>query len=242
MLAGQVADLLLGEFDAGEVLGAADQQGIAEQQAVLGPANRDDVGVANCFRGRNAQRGNGIGEARASTWTSRSSSCAWSMNSAIAAGCHTRPFSVVWVMLTIRGCEWWTSPRRRTARSSRAGSMKPSSLGRAVSVAPDSRTGPPASSSSEWAMSLHRISCHGRTAALSAMMLAAVPVNANSTSACGESKTARRRSVARRVTGSVPYDGQGRRWRRQWLPVPSDAPGRHCRRRTRRTRHRARPS
>ena len=85
--------------------------------------------------------------------------------------------------------------------------MKPSSLGRAVSVAPDSRTGPPASSSSEWAMSLHRISCHGRTAALSAMMLAAVPVNANSTSACGESKTARRRSVARQVTGSVPYDG-----------------------------------
>jgi hypothetical protein len=62
VLAGQVADLLLGEFDAGEVLGAADQQGIAEQHAVLGAAHRDDVGVANCFRGRNAQRGNCIGE------------------------------------------------------------------------------------------------------------------------------------------------------------------------------------
>ena len=38
----------------------------------------------------------------------------------------------------------------------------------------------------------------------SAMMLAAVPVNANSTSAPGESKAAFRASAARRVTGSAP--------------------------------------
>jgi len=53
-------------------------------------------------------------------------------------------------------------------------------------------------------MSLQRISCHGRTAEASEMMLAAVPVNANSTSASGESNTARMASAARSVTGSSP--------------------------------------
>ena len=80
----------------------------------------------------------------------------------------------------------------------------PSSLGSRVSWAPDSLTGPPASSSSECATSLQRISCHGLTAAVSAMMFAAVPVNANSTSAPGEAKAALSVSAARAVMGSPP--------------------------------------
>lgn len=126
------------------------------------------------------------------------------MNSAIAGARHTRPFSVDWVIETIRGWEWCTSVRPSTRRASTSGSMRPLSLARRVSWAPESRTGPPASSTSTWAMSLQRISCQGRVAAASAMMLAAVPVNANNTSAPGQPNASRSASAARAVTASAP--------------------------------------
>ena len=139
-----------------------------------------------------------------STCTSRPRPCARPTNSAIAVALHTRPLSVDWVIDTMRGCEWCTAVRPSTRRARTCGSIRPSSLGSRVSCAPDSRTGPPASSTSTWATSLQKISCHGLVAADSAMMLAAVPVNVNSTSASGQSNALRTASAARSVTGSAP--------------------------------------
>ena len=51
VLARQVADLLLHEVDSVEVLGPAHQDGVAEQHAVLGAADGDDVGVADGLPG-----------------------------------------------------------------------------------------------------------------------------------------------------------------------------------------------
>ena len=65
VFARQVADLLLHEVDSAEVLGTTDQDGVAEQHAVLGAAHGDDVRVADRLGRRDTERGNGIGDPRA---------------------------------------------------------------------------------------------------------------------------------------------------------------------------------
>ena len=57
-----MSDLLLHEPDSVEVLGPADQDGVAEQHAVLGAADGDDVGVADRVLGVDVQRGDGVGD------------------------------------------------------------------------------------------------------------------------------------------------------------------------------------
>ena len=100
-----------------------------------------------------------------STCTSRSRAWAWSTNSAMAGAVQTRPFSVDWVMVTMLGWEWCTSPRRATLRSSSSGASQAVVAGQPGELGAREPDGPPASSRRTWATSLQRISCHGWTAA-----------------------------------------------------------------------------